>query len=405
MKNLKNWFPQAQAQFKAQAAEWEAQVKQKNLNPLPNSQIIALSKKINNLSTPSCYLNTIKSKLSEAIAKWQQEENATNSLVILGSPIERFAQIFNEALADWEQKDHLQIKSLSWSNRPPEHSTIKSQLNQEIGFVQEENPDNARQVVVIIPDLAWCFLRCVDGLETIEYLQELFFQDRSQFWLIGCNTWAWEYFDIVASFSRYFPQTLCLPELKDIDLKEWLAPVRQSIEFDFNYNQSQPNDHPELDEEKEDNWESTLQKDYFKHLANISMGLSHVASSLWLLSLGMEKEEDKSKDEDNQEGEDQEEKDTSDNIVLQKIALPDLPSLTKDDRYLLFSLCLHGQMTLSELAISLGEEQIKVQSQVQTLCNSGVVEHDNNQLKINPAYYLQIKRDLTGNNFLIEGDR
>ena len=404
MKNLKNWFPQAQAQFKAQAAEWEAQVKQKNLNLLPHSQIIALSKKINNLSTPSCYLNTIKSKLSEAIALWQEEENTANSLVILGSPIEPFAQIFNEVLADWEQKDHLQIKSLSWSNRPPEHSTIKSQLNQEIGFVQEENPDNAHQIVVIIPDLTWCFLRCVDGLETIEYLQELFFQDRSQFWLIGCNTWAWEYLDIVTNFSHYFPQTLCLLELQDIDLKQWLTPVQQSIEFDFNYNQSQQNDHPELDEEKEDNWESPSQKDYFKHLANISLGLSHVASSLWLLSLGLKEEEDESNDEDDHNDEDQEEE-TSDTIFLQKVALPDLPSLTKDDRYLLFSLCLHGQMTLSELAISLGEEQIKVQNQVQTLCNSGVVEHNINQLKINPAYYLQIKRDLTGNNFLIKGDR
>lgn len=402
--NLKNWFPQAKAEFKAQAADLEAQVKQKKLNPLPNSQIIALSKKINNLSTPFCYLNTIKSKLSEAIASWQEEENAPNSLVVLGSPIESFTQIFNEALKDWAQKDLLDIESLSLSNRPPKHSTIKSQLIQEIEFLQEKNPDNAPQVIIIIPDLTCCFLRCIDGLDTIEYIQELLFQNRSQFWLIGCNTWAWEYLDIVTSFSHYFPQTFCLPELKDIDLKEWLNPVRQSIEFDFNYNQSQPNDDLELDEEKKDNWESPVQKDYFKHLAKISMGLSHVASSLWLLSLGMEKEEDKSKDEDNHDGEDQEEE-TSDNIVLQKIALPDLPSLTKDDRYLLFSLCLHGQMTLSELAISLAEEQIKVQNQVQTLCNSGVIKHNNNLLKINPAYYMQIKRDLTGNNFLIKGDR
>ncbi len=53
---------------------------------------------------------------------------------------------------------------------------------------------------------------------------------------------------------------------------------------------------------------------------------------------------------------------------------------------------LHGQMTLFELAISLAEEQIKVQNQVQTLCNSGVVKHNNNRLKINPAYYSDLAR-------------
>ena len=58
--------------------------------------------------------------------------------------------------------------------------------------------------------------------------------------------------------------------------------------------------------------------------------MSHVASRLWLLSLGISKEEDTStKNEDNEENESEE-----------KIILPDLPSLTKDDRYLLFSLSI-----------------------------------------------------------------
>ena len=60
-----------------------------------------------------------------------------------------------------------------------------------------------------------------------------------------------------------------------------------------------------------------------------------MASRLWLLSLEINKEEDKStKNEDSEENESEEK------IILQKIVLPDLPSLTKDDRYLLFSLSI-----------------------------------------------------------------
>lgn len=401
-KKLRNWFPKVHAEFKTQTSELEAQIRQKNLKPLPSSQIIALGKKIDSLSTPSSYLKTVKSKLSEAITLWQEEENAPNSLVVLGSPMEPFAQIFNELLADWQQEYLLHLKSLSWSNRPPDYSTIKFQFSEEIDSLQDITLDNPHQVVFIIPDLNWCFLRCVDGLDTIEYLQELLFKDRSQFWLIGCNTSSWKYLDVIGNFSHYFQQTLYLPKLEAIELKEWLTPVSETIEFEFSHAQDKKNNDQEFNNENENNWESSSQQSFFEHLAGISLGLSHVASRLWLLSLGIEEEEDNSNEDNDQE---KKENDSSSNIVLQKIVLPDLPELTKDERYLLFSLCLHGKMTLSELTLSLGEEQIKVQNQVQILCNSGVVEHRNKLLTINPAYYPQLKKDLTRNNFLFKGDR
>ncbi len=403
-KKIENLFPKAQTELKAQTAELKAKLKQKKINPLPSSEMIALGKKIDSLSIPSPYLKTLKSELSEAIALWQEDENAPNSLVVLGSPIESFPQIFKEVLADWEQQEQnsLHLKSLSWSNRPADYSSIKFQLSQEINSCDNVNQDNSRQVVFIIPDLTWCFLRCVGGLDAIKYLQDLLFKDCSKFWLIGCNTSSWAYLDIICNFSHYFKQTFYLPELKDIELKEWLIPVSETIEFEFSHNQDKQDDDQKFNNEDEQNWESSSQQSFFKHLALISLGLSHVASRLWLLSLGIEEEEDKSNEEDDQ---DNEENDSYPKIVLQKIVLPDLPELTKDDRYLLFSLCLHGQMTLSELALSLGEEQIKVQNQVQILCNSSVVEHKNKLLKLNPAYFPQLKKDLTSNNFFFQGDK
>jgi hypothetical protein len=399
MKKFINWFPKVQAKFKAQTSELEAKIKQKHLQKLPSAQIISLSEKIDSLPIPYSYLKSVKFQLSQAITRWQEEENAPNSLVVLGSSIEPFAQIFNEVLADWQQKDNLLLKSLSWSSRPADYSTIKFQLSQEINSSQDLL-GNSRHFVFIIPDLNWCFLRCVDGLDTIEYLQGLLFTDRSQFWLIGCNISTWEYLDVIGNFSHYFQQTFHLPKLKAIEIKEWLTPITDTLEFRFSEYEDNQSDENDLTDENEDNWESLSQKSFFQHLATISLGLSHVASRLWLLSLGME-EEETSKE---QKQGDKQANDSAPHIILQKTVLPNLPQLTKDDLYLLFSLGLHGKMTLSELTISLGEEEIKVQNQVQILCNSGVVEHRNKLLTINPAYYPQIQKYLSRNNFFL-GDK
>ena len=399
IEQFRNWFPEAQAKFKAQAAEIEAKVRQRNLTPLPPSQITTLSNQIDRLAIPDCYLTTVKSKLSEAIAQWQQQQDAPNSLVVLGSPVEPVGKIVNEVLANWHNQDIVSLKSVSWSHRPPNYSSIKSQLSQEIDRVEDVTGDaNKHQVMIIIPDLSWCFLRCVDGLDAIEYIQDLLFQDRSRFWLIGCNSWAWKYLNVVCQLGGYLEQTLSLPDLKDIELKEWLTPVAETIPLDFDNDHNSLHDNLNSDTDNQEDWVSSSQQNYFKHLAEISLGSTSVAARLWLLSLGIEKQEDQPDSAEASESENQ----SSSTVILAKAILPDLPELTKDDHYLLFSLCLHGQMTLSELALSLGERQPKIQNQVQALWRSGILERSQDLLKVNPAHYPQLKKDLSNNHFLID---
>lgn len=415
LEQLKDWFPKAQAKFKAQAAELESKVSQRNLSPLPQSQITTLSNRIEDLITPLPYRTLIQSKLTEVITQWQKDEDAPNSLVVLGSPLEVLGKIMNETLTEWEQHDLWEIKSLSWSTRRPNPSGIKTRLLEEIGSSQDLNlpqdkhesqpllteSSEKHQLLLLIPDLSKCFLRCVDGLEGIEYLQDLLLQDRSRFWLIGCNDWAWEYLNVVCQFSAYCEQTISLPAIDDIKLKNWLTPVSETIQFEFSDFQDYLSDNLHMESDSEDNWISASEQSYFKYLAQISLGVSNVAAKLWLNSLGIEHKEENSSQEDTSEAEDN----LSTKIVLKWSRLPDLPELTKDDRYLLFSLCLHGEMTLCELALSLGESQNKVQNQIQTLRNSGVIEVRNGFIGINPTHYPRLKRNLANNHFLITGDR
>lgn len=405
VEKIKDWLPKAQSQIKAHAAEIEAKIKQENLNPLPQSQIKTLSHEINRLPIPQTYRDAIQSKLTEAIAQWQEQEDAANSLVILGSPVEPLSKILNEALADWEQQHFWTIKILSWSERPSNYVTIKSQLLQEMGWTQDNHQQSEKsRVLMVIPDLSLCFLRCIDGLDGIEYLQDLLLNNRSQFWLIGCNEWAWQYFNIICQLEAYFDHTFSLPPLEDLELKQWLTPISKMIKFNFLNGKNNQNQGSQLKDDNEENWSSSSEQDYFQKLEVISQGLSSVAAKLWLLSFRIQEEKDEEeKNNDELTSANKSEPEIKENIVLKLPNLNNLPELTKNEFYILFSLGLHGELTLSELALSLGEPKNTVQNQVQVLRQLGLLNFNNNRLRLNPVYYLQLKKDLVNNYFLTEG--
>lgn len=364
LKRIRRWFPQAQAQIKAQAEELEAKIKQKSLTPLTYDQINSLISQIEQLPTPQPYQATIYSRLLESLNHWRQGDTRQNSLVILGSPVEPLEKIIGKTLAECVDSVGNSTGAVGKMTRP-HYSQVKSQLEQLV---------SSEPGIIFIPDLSWCFLRCVDGLEGIEFLKQLLLsQKQSHFWLIGCNYWAWQYLKVVSRLEVYCTDIAELPSLEGEVLHNWLTPVVETIDF----------------AESED-VEEQFPK-YFKRLAEVALGNSAVAAKIWLLSLGWEKAEEDNENSDNQI------------TMLEYPYLPDLPHLTKQDRYLLFSLCLHGGLDLEALALSLGDSVSLVQDQVQRLWQLDFLWEYNHLLRINPAYYPKLLRDLD-NNYLLMGE-
>jgi hypothetical protein len=216
-------------------------------------------------------------------------------------------------------------------------------------------------------------------LEAIEHLQEHVFRDPSQFWLIGCNNWAWQYLNYVCNVGAYLGEAVSLPTLSKTELREWLAPVLGVVDLDVGQNEG-------------DEKAAKSQEQYFDNLADLSRGLSHVAAQLWLRSLRCE-----SPESDEFQGEEE----IVARVRQDKAELPDLPELLPEDLYLLYSLLLHGGMSLSHLALSLGESETTVQSRVQFLWHADIVERQRDWLWVNPAHYPRIRATLDSNNFLV----
>ncbi|MEB3886835.1 MarR family transcriptional regulator [Lyngbya sp. CCY1209] len=400
LEKVRAWFPKARETLQAHADELEAKFNPQELHPIPRQQSDRLKRELAGLATPEPYQKFIRSELEERLEAWRSGVETGNSLAVLGCPAEAIATILWDTLTSPEPVEDLTLQWLPWSSRPRDYRAIAEELEKTI-----LPPAEGDRVLAVIPDLSWCFLRCTDGFDGIDRLKEAIFHDRSRFWLVGCNRWAWLYLDRVCQLGDLFENTISLPPLIPIALKEWIEPVRAPLDLQLGEEES-AEEEEELEEEK---WASQAERRYYHRLAGVSQGVGAIAARGWLESLGISppktEEEESENSEEPEPSENPEESETEPPPwILGRPTLPTLPSLSKEDRFLLFSLAVHGAMTLPHLAMSLGISEGEIHTQVQRLIRVGAVIRPptaEGQLQLNPMHYPRLKRDLDNNKFLI----
>ncbi len=362
----------------------ETQEPERSLLELPPEEKKKLLDAVENLPSNPTDQKAIAEAIDQAFTRWQEDpSNEDNSIVILSSPVTAVSRILAETLEDWTQQKQLSLKLLPVTARPDEIVSIKAKLEH---YLQSPASDASQQPeVIVIPNLNWCFLRSLEGLEGIEYLQSLLYDSsKNRFWIIGAGQVGWEYLECVCALEAYCGEVFTVPAIAPRDLQSWLAPVIEESGIVF----GTPRIDKQLLDEDKDN-----QTSYFEHLADISQGISTVAVQGLLKSVRYQEVDNK----DNQDDTRSETK----KLVTQTPKLPKLPSLESADLYLLYSLLLHGDLTIAALAESLGDSESEVQARVQLLRPQGLVQQRNKVLKINPIYYPRTKQELASNNFIV----
>ena len=162
--------------FANQVRQWFSQVQATDtgdeLSELPVAWTQQIRQQVEAQSCPEQYVSEVLAQLEIAIATWQRTPNASNSLVVLGSPAQPTAQILEACLAAEPSETVKLIRPISWSMRP---------------------------------------------------------QSPHLLWLIGCNSWAWAFLDRVCLISAYFSQVMMLPKLEADALEKWLVPFTQKL--------------------------------------------------------------------------------------------------------------------------------------------------------------------------------
>ncbi|MBE7381577.1 MAG: MarR family transcriptional regulator [Leptolyngbya sp. SIO1E4] len=360
---------------------------------VPPGVLNSLSEKMGQLPTPQPYQTTIQDAFTEALQAWQAKPDTTNnSLVVLSRPVEAIAPILKESFQAGWPNCNVQL-FLGGYQRPPDPLTIPDHLRRELDpedTADKETPsppvtqtDLQGEVptVMVIPSLEQCFLRCIHGWQGIEYLQNLATQDTSRFWVFGCNHWAWAFLTRVCQVNAYLEQVVPLPELTGEALQAWLSPIFETAV-----------ETPMTDG-------STLQVEietdaYWTNLVSLSAGIAATAAQMWRHSLRIRAE--KLTDEGTLAADA-----TAISLLQTKPSLPGLMTLEVMDRYLLHSLLIHGEMTRSHLALSLGEADRKIRSRVQVLKREGIILQQGRRLRVCPAHYPKLYSELGNNNFLI----
>ncbi|MFK8184736.1 MAG: hypothetical protein AB8B99_15300 [Phormidesmis sp.] len=358
------------------------------LEKVPPSLFNALAEKGRQLPAPRPCQATVKAGMVEAITRWQANPDIeNNSLVVLSRPVEDLGAILRSALqteATPEEDRNTQAKPDSLAEctltflmkgyqRPLDPLAIKEHISRELEKLPECT-DTASSIVVM-PRLEQCFLRCIQGWEGIEYLQNLTTRDPSRFWIFGCNHWAWAFLDRVCQISAYLEQPLDLPELSSTDLKQWLLPFFSDVMTVLNL---------EMPEEELILSLEMGPDGYWTSLANLSSGIGATAARLWLKSLRVRTSETETL-----------------SLLPAKPALPSAITFNTIDRYLLHSLLIHGEMTRAHLALSLGEAERKIRDRLQVLKREGIILQKGRRLSVHPAHYPRLYNELKNNNFLI----
>lgn len=371
--------------------EQESQEPEKTLLELPPATRQKLIDDVENLPSNPADKEAIASTLDKAFEEWQENRNnADNSIVILSSPVAAVSRILSETLEEWAKKKQIPLNLLPFKIRPAKIETVKSNLEQ---YLNEEllQEDDTRLEIAVIPNLSWCFLRSLDGLEGIEYIQSLLCNgSKNRFWIIGGGQVGWQYLNSVCSLEAYCGRVFMLPEISSEDFQDWFEPIINDLDITF--------DEPRIDKQILDG-DKDNKTSYYDHLADISKGVATVAVQLFLKSLRYvetDSDEDKNKSDKSPS--------LRKSLIAQTPKLPKLPDFESQDQYLLYSLLLHGDLTIAGLAESLGDMESEVQARVQLLRREGVVEQKGKIVKINPIYYPRIKQDLASNNFIIKRD-
>ena len=453
--------------------------KDEQIKPEPEEALANLPQKIaddivsetDHLPIPQSYAEAIAQQLSDTISRWKESPTTVpNSMVVLGHPISSISRLLLGGIEQYysTEAEQMPVNLLDWIERPPKSNNIARQIKQKLGQPEHEKDEGdykdgsgaseaemSELNLAIIPNLSWCFLRSVEGLEGIDYLQDTLLRDRSQFWIIGSGQVGWDYLNSALKLDAYCGSVMFLPNLTGDQLRHWLTPMIERFDIIFadaaiHKRINRPRDllseakvsieHPTealsdlsqevsatvqssiralkdevLSDQRTDS-ETTVTQDYFERLANISDGVAIVALQIFIKSLRYKIIENETDGEPNQFGdipprldEDSKEDETlrpkiKENRTLIAVTpkLPLLPDLSQSDMYLLYSLMLHGDLTVLAVAESLGDEPQVVNNQVQFLRKAGIIEQRGEIIKANPAHYPKLRRELARNNFIIK---
>lgn len=258
-------------------------------------------------------------------------------------------------------------------------------------------PDDNRAWV--LPCLERCYLRHADGLKVVRRFFERAFSGKMGFGIVGCDSWAWSFFQKVWSVSQ--SEALTLQAFDSERLRVYLSDLAVSSALGtLRFRDSDSGDDvlPTRDTEQPG---SSTTNHFLKQLAAHSRGILGVAWAYWRNSLYAEPDEKPGSKSD---------ADIAKSPVVQNtiwlradLEEPAIPAGAKQD----IALVLHCLLLHSSLRVDLMLELLPLSRGVVTatlllLASANLVEEHNNAWRVSALGYPVVRQFLKSNGYMVD---
>jgi len=260
-----------------------------------------------------------------------------------------------------------------------------------------DRPDNER--LWVLPSLEHCYLRHANGLAVVRKFFERALSGRLGFGLVGCDSWAWSFFQKVWFFPQ--PEAITLQAFDSERLKIYfreliLSSIPQPLRFRDSH--SGRDMLPADDTEKE---AASATSPFLKQLAAQSRGIIGIAWMYWRNSLCAEPDETPDPDQHSETGAHIVPKNTIClRAGLKEPAIPVGPN--PDIAFVLHYLLLHNGLPVDLLVELLPLSRGVITATLLLLESANLVEKNKNVWRVSAPGYPAARQFLKNNDFMVD---
>ena len=271
-------------------------------------------------------------------------------------------------------------------------------LGQSAGVGWSSLDDSSPSGVLVIPQLAHCYLRHASGLTLIRRLLEQIVASRHHV-LVGCDSWAWAFLQRAVGIEDLLGEPLTFAPFDGNRLDSWFRSRVQVADYEFRQIGSDKSLflEPPKSSDGDNSPSSWSGTPFIQNLAACARGNPAVAQAFWRAGLRRgEPESDESvglaSDHD---------------LVLRVVSPSQLTPRIPDEvdrvhRFVLHALLLHGGMTLSSLQLILPFDRADIVRRVTSLHRWGLLEDKDDIVQVRLVAYPTVRQNLLDEGFLTD---
>lgn len=276
---------------------------------------------------------------------------------------------------------------------PPTSEAI---LGESAGAGWAALDDSSHSGVLVIPQLARCYLRHANGLTLVRRLLEQIVASPHRV-LVGCDSWAWAFLNRAVGIDDLLGEPLTFAPFDGNRLDSWFRSNCQVADYEFRQIGSEKSLFPELPKSNHEDTSSWSGSPFIQNLAAYSRGNPAVALAFWRAGLR------RGEPELNESADSIRDRESVLWVVPPSQLTPRISNeVDRVHRFVLHSLLLHGGITLSSLQLILPFDRAEVVRRVASLQRWGLLEEQDQVMQVRLMAYPFVRQNLLEEGLLTD---